>query len=124
VPIIRQQEDPIVVNSIQSDKFSSVTTERGVDNSRERAETAASEAEEKGRSSTATTDDRVEVSGAGRLLSESVAGTHASVKTPEQARELASRIRAQLQTLGEHALLTHSGGTGARLSSLLETSIA
>ena len=113
-----------MVNSIQNDKITSVSSERGVDNPRERAGKSAPGAEEKDRQSSSPTNDRVEVSGAGRLLSEAPTGTHPSLTTPEQARDLASRVREQLQTLGEQAIRAHSGGDGARLSSLLETAVA
>lgn len=112
-----------MVNSIQGDKFTSLSSERSVGGTAERTGEAAVGTPANGRQAEPSLNDRVSVSDTGRLLSVSAGGTRTSLTAPEQARELAARIREQFQSLGGQAALdTHSGANGALLSQLLETS--
>ncbi|HEB95671.1 MAG TPA: hypothetical protein ENI96_04480 [Sedimenticola thiotaurini] len=108
-----------MVDPIQSDKSTSFTRHQGIDNpgddGRDRPPGTQQE-----RGSAPTTDDRVDLSDGGRLLA-ATRSSPGGIDSPEQARELAGRIRRQIQSVSaQAALASHTGGIDGRLTRLLE----
>ena len=98
-----------MVNSISNDNSSTRTAARSsgseqLSTSQQRSQAETAERPE--------SDDTLELSSGSRLFSESTQGTRASgaVESPEQAAELASRVRREIETSAAQALQAQASG--------------
>ncbi len=112
------------MNPIQNDKIPSLIREAVVPRSGEQDRGTRTEGGGGAAPDEPGKDDAVEVSDAARLLSASSSHATTAPATPEQARELASLIREQIQSLGDQALGAHSAGDVRLLGGLLGKAIA
>ncbi|MCW8944710.1 MAG: hypothetical protein OQL27_08045 [Sedimenticola sp.] len=69
-------------------------------------------------------DDSVELSSAGRLVSQDTNRSSGSIQTAEQAKILATEIREQIESAGKNALQAHGQLESGQLTRLLESSAA
>ncbi|MCW8890413.1 MAG: hypothetical protein OQL20_07135 [Sedimenticola sp.] len=71
-----------------------------------------------------TPDDSVELSSAGRLVSQDASRSSGAIQTAEQAQTLVLKIREQIQSAGSDAMKAHNQLESGQLTHLLESTAA
>ncbi|MDF1530139.1 MAG: hypothetical protein P1R74_13550 [Sedimenticola sp.] len=113
-----------MVSSISNDKILPQTNDR---NSSVTDKRSSSAGEQGGSSSrAASVDDTVQLSSAGRMISQDVSGARANraIENAEQAKSVALKIRAQIESSGSAAMQAHGQIESGQLTTLLESSAA
>jgi hypothetical protein len=112
-----------VVSPISNDKILPQVNDRN--NSATSKRSGAELANNTGTARTSTTEDTVELSGAGRLVSQEVNSTRSgNITSSEQAMTLALRIKEQIESSASSAMKAQGQIESGQLTRLLESSAA
>jgi len=112
-----------VVNPISNDKMPAISQEKRQATRETGADHRPVDSDHPGQRAPVGSGDKVDISGAGRLFSETPPPA-GRIQTQEQATSLAARIKEQFSSMGAQALQAHSGSEGQLLEGLLKGATA